>query len=165
MDFLQQLQHFTKGELLQGKWMIGIAIVVLFPLAFLLFKSNFSLQKGMAIPFCLLMIISIGYGSYVLYSKPKHFTETEKEIQLNPKEKLDSELQKVKADDKSYTTLKYVWGTCIIVSIVLYFVIGKDFHKGLSLGFAILFLSFLIIDSFFHQRLNSYLEELNKLTA
>ncbi|WP_312553280.1 hypothetical protein [Empedobacter brevis] len=164
MDILQQLQHFTKGELIQGKWMIGIAIIVLLPLVFFLFKSNLSLQKGMAIPVGLLMAISIVYGSYVLYSKPKYLTETEKEIQLNPKEKLDSELQKVKTDDKSYTTLKYVWGTCVIVSIVLYFVVGKDFHKGLSLGFAILFLSFLIIDSFFHQRLNSYLEELNKLT-
>ena len=66
MDILQQLQHFTKGELIQGKWMIGIAIVVLLPLVFFLFKSNLSLQKGMAIPVGLLMAISIVYGSYVL---------------------------------------------------------------------------------------------------
>lgn len=44
MDFLQQLQNFTKGDIQQGKWMIGVEIIFLLPLAFLLFKNNLSLQ-------------------------------------------------------------------------------------------------------------------------
>ncbi|MBB4806019.1 hypothetical protein HNP38_001291 [Chryseobacterium defluvii] len=161
MDFLQQLQHFTKGEIQQGKWMIGIA-VVLFPFAVFLFKTNLSLQKGIVIPVCLLMLISIAYGGYVLYSKPGHFMKTEKQYHYNPKQALDSEWQKAKSDDKSYRILKYVWGFCTIVFIILYFVFTKDYYKGLSIGFAGLFFALLLIDSFFHQRLNMYIENLQK---
>lgn len=163
MDFLQQLQIFTKGDVQQGKWMIGIAMVVLLPIAFLLFKNNLSLQKGMAIPVCLLFIINVGYGSYVLYSKPKHLEKTEQQFKTNPQKTSGAELEKAKADNKSYTTLKYVWGFCAIVFIVLYFVVARDFYKGLYLGFASLFLGFLIIDSFFHQRLKIYTDNLNLL--
>lgn len=158
MDFLQQLQNFTKGDMQQGKWMIGLAVVILLPLAFLLFKNSLSLQKGMSIPFFLLFIINVGYGGYVLYSKPKHLAETEQQFQANPPQTLDSELQKVKADDKSYSILKYVWGACAVIFIAIYFIISKDYYKGLSLGFAGLFFGFLLIDSFFHQRLKLYSE-------
>lgn len=163
MDFLLQLQHFTKGDIQQGKWMIGIAVVILLPLAFLLFKNNFPLQKGMAVPFCLLFTINLGYGGYVLYSKPKHLKQTEKQFQLTPKTTLDLEVQKAEADNKSYRTLKYVWGICAIIFIALYFLLSKEFYKGLCIGFVGLFFGFLIIDSFFHQRLEIYLDALNKV--
>ncbi|SFW74171.1 hypothetical protein SAMN02927921_03864 [Sinomicrobium oceani] len=164
MDVLQQLHHFTQGEILQGKWMIGIAVIILFPIAFSLFQGNVSFQKGMAIPVCLLIAINIIYGGYILYSRTKYLTQTEIEFRSHPQQTLDAELQKAKADDQSYTTLKYVWGGCAIVFIVLYLVVVKDFYKGLSLGFAVLFLGFLVIDLFFNRRLNLYMEELNKLT-
>lgn len=163
MDFLQQVQNFTRGDIQQGKWMIGITIIFLFPLAFLLFKNNLSLQKGMAFPVCLLLVINVVYGSYVLLSKPKHLEQIEQQFQSNPKQTLNSELQKAKADDNSYKTLKYVWGACIIVFITLYFILSKDNYKGLFIGFAGLSFGLLLIDSFFHQRLKLYLEMLQKL--
>lgn len=114
----------------------------------------------MAIPVCLLFVVNIGYGGYLLYSRPKHVSLAEKQFQLSPKKAFDFELQKAKADDKSFSTLKYVWGVCTILFVALYFFISRDYYKGLSFGFALLFFGFLIIDSFFHQRLKIYLETL-----
>lgn len=143
--------------------MIGIAVVILLPLAFFLFKSNLALQKGMAIPVCLLLALNIAYGSYVLYSKPTLLLQTETKFYSNPEQTLDSELQKAKSNDKSYLTAKFVWGLCTIMGIVLYFVSSKDYYKGLSIGFAGLFFGFLLIDSFFHQRLTIFMKTLQAL--
>lgn len=138
--------------------MIWGAIIFLLSLGFLLFKNNLSFQKGMAFPVCLLFVINVVYGSYVLHSKPKQLEQTEQQFQSNPKQTFYFELQKVKADDKSYNILKYVWGACVIVFITLYFIPSEDSRKGLFIGFVILFFGFLLIDSFFSQRLRLYLK-------
>ncbi len=163
MDFLHQLQTLVRGDIQQGKWMVGIALVVLLPMALFLFKNNLSLQKGMVIPVCLLIIITICYGGYILYSKPIHLEQTEQQFQSDPQQSLSAELEKAKTDDKSYSMLKYVWGICIIAFTVLYFVLSKDYYKGLSIGSVGLFFGFLMIDSFFHQRAKIYLDALQKL--
>lgn len=163
MNFLQSLQTWAKGDMQQGRWMIGLAIVILLPFIVFLFKNNQSLQKGIALPICLLLLVSIGYGGYVWYSRAQHISHAEKQFQRSPKQTFDVEVQKIKADDKSFSALKYAWGAGIIFFVALYFFLSKDYYKGLSLGFALLFFGFLLIDSFFHQRLKVYLETLQKI--
>jgi len=158
MDFIQNLQTWTKGDITQGKWMIGIAFFILLPFCILLIKTNNSLQKGMLIPLCLLFLMNVGYGSYLLISKPKYVTERIVQFELNAEETIKNEVTKIKVDDKSYTMTKYIWAGLLILSIVCFFVFNKDYFQGLSLGFAIMFLGMLLIDVFLHHRLKLYLE-------
>lgn len=161
MDFIPHLQTWTKADISQGKWMIGIAIFILLPLCILLIKTNNSLQKGMLIPLCLLFLMNVGYGSYLLISKPKYVTERTAQVQLNAEETIKNEVAKIKAEDKSYTMTKYTWAGLLILSVVCFFVFNKDYFQGLSLGFAIMFLGMLLIDIFLHHQLKLYLTFLN----
>lgn len=143
MDFLPRLQNFTKVDMQQGKWMIGVAIIFLLSLGFLLFKNNLYFQKGMAFPVCLLFVINAVYGSYVLHSKPKHLEETEQQFQSNPKQTFYFELQKVKADDKSYNILKYVW--VLVLSFLLHF---TSFYQKILVKVYSSALSYFFLDSY-----------------
>lgn len=158
MDLIPHLQTWTKGDIIQGKWMISIAFLILLSLCILFIKTNNSLQKGMLIPLCLLFLLNVGYGSYLLISKPKYATERTAQFQLNAEEIIKNEVGKIKADDKSYTMTKYIWACLLILSVVCFFIFNKDYFQGLSLGFAIMFLGMLIIDVFLHNRLKLYLE-------
>lgn len=121
MDFTRHLQTWTKGDISQGKWMIGLAVFILLPLCILLIKTNNSLQKGMLIPLCLLFVMNMGYGSYLLISKPKYVAERTAQFQLNAEETIKKEVAKIKTDDKSYTMTKYIWAGLIILSVLCFF--------------------------------------------
>ena len=157
MDFIPHLQTWTKADIIQGKWMIGIAFFILLPLCILLIKANNPLQKGMLIPLGLLFLMNVGYGSYLLISKPKYATESKAQFQLNAGETIKNEVAKIKADDKSYTMTKYTWAGLFILSVVCFFIFKKDYFQGLSLGFAIMFLGMLLIDVFLHHRLGKFM--------
>lgn len=163
MDFIQHLQTWTKGDIIQGKWMIAIAVFILLPIAVFLMKSSHSLQKGMLIPIGLLFLMNVGYGGYLLFSKPKYAEQKTIEFQLNPKETIKNEVVKIEADSKSYTLTKYLWVGLLIVSIVCFFIFTKEYFQGLSVGFGVMFLGMLIIDMCLHYRLKYYLVVLNNM--
>ncbi|MCE7044052.1 hypothetical protein [Dyadobacter sp. CY312] len=160
MSFIQQLQNWTKGDILQGKWMIGIAIIILLPIFILLIKSNNSLQKGMVIPLFLLFVMNICYGGYLLSSKPNHNVKTEKQFQLNAQKTVKNEINKIKVEDKSYKVTKYAWAGLLIFSVVCFYIFNQEYYQGLSLGFVVMFLGMLLIDVFLHQRLKFYITAL-----
>lgn len=157
MDFITQLQTWTKGDITQGKWMVGIAVFILLPVAILLMKSSCSHQRGMLIPVCLLFLMNVGYGGYLLFSKPKYAEERTAQFQINAEETIKTEITKIKADDRSYAMTKYIWAGLLIISVACFFVFKKEYFQGLSIGFAVLFLGLLLIDTFLHNRLKLYL--------
>lgn len=157
MDFITHLQTWTKGDITQGKWMIGMAIFILLPTAIFLIKSSHSLQRGMLIPVSLLFLMNVGYGGYLLFSKPKYEEERANQFQTNAEETIKNEIAKIKADDRSYTMAKYIWAGLLIVSVVCFFIFKKEYFQGLSLGLVVMFLGMLLIDTFLHNRLKLYL--------
>lgn len=157
MDFITHLQTWTKGDITQGKWMIGIAIFILLPVIVFLMKSSPSLQKGMLIPMTLLFLMNAGYGGYLLFSKPKYAEERTAQFQINADETIKTEVAKIRTDDKSYTMTKYIWAGLLIVSVVCFLIFKKEYFQGLSLGFAVMLLGMLLIDVFLHNRLKLYL--------
>lgn len=157
MDFITHLKTWTKGDIIQGKWMVGISIFILLPIAVCLMKHSNPFQKGMLIPISLLFLMNTGYGGYLLFSKPKYLEERTAQFQINAEETIKTEVAKIKADNKSYTLSKYVWTGLLIVSVVCFFVFNKEYFQGLSLGFAVMFLGMLLIDTFLHHRLKLYL--------
>jgi hypothetical protein len=162
MDFVENLQTWVKGDITQGKWMIGIAILIILPICVLFTKTSNSFQKGMLIPLGLLFLMNVGYGGYLLFSKPKHLEQTEKSFQLKSQETIENEIAKIKADDKSYIMTKYIWGGLLFLSVVCSFILKKDYFQGLSLGLIVMFFGMLLIDTLLHYRLKTYLIALNQ---
>jgi hypothetical protein len=154
MDFIQQIQVWTRGELEQGKWMLAISIVLL-PLLFLLLKSENMLSRGMVIPLSILFLIMAGYGSYLVISRTEYTNRIQNQFQLNAGQTIESQYQKVTKDEKDFRLLKVIWAAMAVVSILLYF-FTKEYYRGLSLGLVAMFVGLLITDTFLHYRLNEY---------
>ncbi len=75
MDFIEYTNMWVQREVTQGKIMIGIGIFLLF-VFFSILRSQNELLRGSLIPIVLLLVILIGYGSYILYSRPAHAKES-----------------------------------------------------------------------------------------
>jgi len=158
MDFIQQIQVWTRGELEQGKWMLAISLVLL-PLLFLLLKSENAISRGILIPLSILFSIIAGYGSYLIIGRTGYTERIENQFQLNAEQTIESQYQKATQDEKTYTLLKGIWAAMVVVSILLYF-FTKQYYRGLSLGLAVMFIGLLVTDTFLHYRLNQYLNAL-----
>lgn len=161
MDFIQQLQIWVKGDVTQGKMMLGTAIVLLLPVLIGIIRSSNALLQGMLIPAALLLVMNLGYGSYLLLSKPKALVQIETQFREDPEETMKHELAKAKKEDKSYGLSKSIWAVLMVISVVLYFVFTKNYYKGLALGLIGMFFGMLIIDALLHERAKQYLTKLN----
>ncbi|SHE76207.1 hypothetical protein [Pedobacter caeni] len=161
MDFIQQLQIWVKGDVTQGKMMVGTAIVLLLPVLIGIMRSSNTLLQGMLIPVGLLLVMNLGYGSYLLLSRPKALVQIETQFRKDPEKTMKHELTRAKTEDKSYGLSKSVWAVLMVISAVLYFVFTKNYYKGLALGLIGMFFGMLIIDAFLHDRVKQYLTKLD----
>lgn len=134
MDFIHQLHIWAKGDIVQGRWMLGIAILLLMPILIMIIKSNNLLLRGMLIPICLLIVMSIGYGGFLLLTKQKFVERTEANFRQIPEKTLANEIERLKAGYKSYTLLKYIWIILLAFSVVFYITAVRDYYRGLALG-------------------------------
>ena len=163
MDFIEYTNTWTKSEVIQGRIMIGIGILLLFVL-YGIFRSQNDLLKGALIPLSLLLLVLIGYGSYILYSRPAHAKES---IVLYGKSQTEAiEVEKVKHinDNKAGKMLmKYVYPILIILSASALLIVSSLYYKGMALGFVLLFVSTYIIDNGFVTRSDAFLSFLNTL--
>lgn len=162
MEIIQYTTQWVKGEVTQGKIMATIGILTI--IAFLYF-ANFqqSFYKGMILPFVLLQLVLLGYGSFQIFKRPQYIEKVRQEMQTQPAETIQKELQKAQNDSKVYAKLKPSWAILFVVSLVLFFVFTNEFWRGMSFGFVIWFGAAFVFDTFLHQRLNVYLSSLEKL--
>lgn len=158
MDFIQELQLWEKAELLQGKIIIGIGLLIL--VAFIgIFRSQNELLRGMLIPFSLLILVLIGYGRYILQSRPTHVKQSISLYEKSTNEAIQKEIEKHTNDNKAGKILiKYVYPSLIIISAVALFLISSLYFKGMVIGFILLFASTFIIDNGFVTRSNKVIE-------
>ncbi|WP_426482949.1 hypothetical protein [Chryseobacterium sp. R2ACT005] len=162
MEILQEFSIWTKGDELQGKIMVGIGLVLVLCLL-LGFKYENPLLKGMFIPICLLTAASLGYGSFITYSRTKHLKTLTEQYGNNPKETVKMALGKAQNDHKIYIILKIVWSTLLILSVLIFLFTVKEYYKGLILGLFCLFVGFLLIETFLHSRLTHCFENVSRL--
>jgi len=161
MDLLEHTAQWAKGDMLQGRIMLGIGLLLLVA-AVAIFKSNHLFFKGTLIPLGLLLVIMMGYGGFLAFTRPGHLQKVELLARENPQEAFNAEHAKAEKDNKAYTMLKPIWIGLILVTAGLYFVFPTYYLKGLSAGLISLFLAVFIIDSALHYRLAPYLQALSE---
>lgn len=162
MEIIKHTTEWVNGEVLQGKIMVGIAVLLL--VAWIaIFKSQHEMLRGALIPLGLMVVALGGYGSYQVVSRPNHVAKVQELAQSNPLEALQAEEAKAAKDHKAYSNLKIVWMALIVVSVILNFLWKADFSKGLGMGLIALFLTLLALDSTLHHRLQHYMSALSQL--
>ena len=162
MDLITHTTQWVKGEILQGRIAFGIGILI--AIAFLYF-ANFqqSFYKGMILPFVIVQLVLLGYSSYQMVMRPKHIETVEKSLSISSQNAIATELEKSQKDDKVFSTLRPIWAILFVVSLILFFFLGNEFFKGMSLGFVVLFTVAFTYDTFLHLRLKTYLSALQNL--
>ena len=164
MDLIQYTSIWAKGDLFQGRIMLGVGILLLIAAVTVLTNSH-TLLKGTLIPMGLAVLILVVYGGFLAFSRSGHLEKTSNAYAENQQQAIQQEYNKAIADNKNYTMLKPIWVGLIIISAILFFVFRTDYLKGLSLGLIGLFLIALIVDSLLQYRLKPYLEILNQLNT
>ena len=164
MDFAEYMQSWVKNEVTQGKIMIGIGVLMLVALFFILRGQN-ELLKGTLIPLSLLMVVLIGYGGYILYSRPAHAQQSVALYKQSKEEAIQKEIEKHVNDNKAGKTLiRFVYPSLLLISAILLFAISSPYYKGVALGVALLAISTYIIDTGFVTRSDAFISFLNKLS-
>lgn len=160
MNFTELLQNWLKAELLQGKIMIGIGVLVL--VAFIgIFRSQNELLRGALIPLGILVALLLGYGGYILQSRPAHVQQSTELYQSDKTEAVKQEIAKHTNDNKAGKTLiKYVYPSLIILSALALFLLSSLYYKGMAIGFVLLFASTFVIDNGFVTRSDKVIHEL-----
>jgi len=162
MDLIKQTTHWVNGEIIQGR--IGFAVGILIAISFLYF-ANFQqpFYKGMILPFVILQLVLLGYGSFQMVMRPKHIGKVEQGLTVSREKALRAEFEKSQKDDKVYSTLRLIWAGLFAVSLILFFMVVNDFFKGMSLGFVVFFIVAYIFDTVLHLRLKTYLSAMHNL--
>jgi len=162
MELIKHTIQWVNGEVLQGKTMLVLGVIVGFA-AFFVIRNNNEILKGMLIPLGLITLILIGYGTMQVIVRPKHIPKVEEMYKSNPKQALETELGKAIKDDKTYSMVPYFWFTGIAIAGFIFFFTSQYYYKGLSIGLIGLFLTMLILDSTLQHRLVIYLKALKEL--
>lgn len=164
MDFIEYINGWVKSEVTQGRIMIGIGIVLLFIL-YSIFRSQNELLKGTLIPLCLLLLVLIGYGGYILNSRPAHAKESISLYEQSKEEAIEKEKTKHINDNKTgKTLLRFVYPILMLVSVLILLFVPSVYFKGMALGFVFLFVSTYIIDYGFVSRSDAFISFLNTYT-
>jgi hypothetical protein len=100
MNFIEYENTWVKSEVAQGRIMIGIGVLLLL-VFFIILRNQNELFKGALIPLSLLLLILIGYGSYILYSRPAHAKESISLYEQSKEEAIEKEKTKHINDNKA----------------------------------------------------------------
>ena len=156
MEFTNYTNEWAKSEVLQGRIMIGIGILISIVFIAIL-RSDNALLKGSIIPLSLLLAILLGYGSYMLYSRPAHAKEIITLHQKSPDEAIKQEKAKHINDNKMGKVLIRIYPVLMLVSIVALIFVSSQHYKGMALGFTLLFIAMFLIDNGFVSRSDNFL--------
>ena len=143
--------------------MIAFGVLVLLVI-YGIFKGQNQLLKGAMIPFALLLVVLIGYGGYILYSRPAHATQSIRQFEQSETDAVVMEIEKHTNDNKAGKFLmKYVYPSLILISVIALFLFNKPYYQGCALGFILLFAATFVIDYGFVSRSDAFLNYLATL--
>jgi len=164
MNLIEHTTQWVKGEILQGKIMVLLAIIILF---FVVKWGNINdvFSKGMMIPLLLLAIALTGYSTYQWTSRGNYLKNTIEIHQENSEKAFDKELQKAEKDKKAYAKIKIFWLCLAGLSVIGHLWAKSEFYQALNLGFIIFFVTCFVVDSILQHRLNVYYAGIKSLIS
>lgn len=161
MEFIEHTSAWAEGEVFQGKIMIATGFF--FAAIFVgIYRSEDPFLKGSLVPLGLMMLVLLGYGSFIIYSRPKHAKEIIGLYQKSSDEAIKQEIAKHINDNKAGKLLMQVYPILILVSTIALVFASVPYYKGMALGFIILFISTFIIDNGFVSRSDAFLSFLKQ---
>ncbi len=156
MKFVDYTNDWAKSEVYQGKIMIGIGLFL--AIAFIaIFRSENVLLRGALFPMGLLLAILLGYGCFIIYSRPAHAKVIIGVHQKSSQAAIKQEIAKHENDNKAGKLLLRIYSILMLVSVIALLFVSSPHNKGLALGFVLLFISTFIIDTGFVTRSDNFL--------
>jgi hypothetical protein len=162
MNFTEYLNEWVQAEVLQGKIMVGVGLILI-PVLWAILKGEHQLLKGALIPLALLLVVLIGYGGYILYSRPAHGAQSTQQFELDREQALKLEKAKHINDNKAGNTLLKIYPILMLISILPLLFAVPVYYKGMGLGFTFLFMAIFIIDYGFVSRSNAFMAYIDTL--
>ncbi len=164
MNFTEYMDAWVKSEVTQGRTMIFIGFICCIAVYFI-YKNSNELLNGSLFPLGLLILILMGYGAYIVYSRPVHARESISLYEHSPSKAIEAEIKKHIDDNKlGKTLLKWVYPIGIIGGGLLLFLIPSVYYRGMAIGFILVFLSTYIIDYGFISRSDNFISFLKDLS-
>lgn len=161
MNFIEYSTNWADAEVQQGKVMMGVGILLSIAFVLILRGENI-LLRGSLIPLGLLLAVLIGYGSYILYSRPAHSKEIIMLYTKNSGEAIKQEIAKHEGDNKAGKLLLRTYPILMLISVIALIFVSSSYHKGMALGFILFFVSAFIIDTGFVSRSARFLSFLRQ---
>lgn len=163
MDFIEYINTWAKGEVFQGKIMMGVGLIAVFALVGIL-RSESEFLRGAIIPMILLVLVLVGYGGYILYSRPAHATESISMYQESTEKAVVQERAKHINDNKAGKMLmRFVYPSLIIICGIALLILSNAYYRGMAAGFILLSVSTYIIDNGFVTRSDAFVAFLDAL--
>ena len=143
--------------------MVGMGVLMVAIIVSILRSQN-ELLRGAIIPLSLLLLILVGYGSYILYSRPAHARSSIALYQQDRATATEQEKSKHINDNKAGKTLmRYVYPGLMLLSVLTLLVMSSPYYRGMALGFVLLFVCTYVIDYGFVSRSDDFISFLNTL--
>lgn len=121
-------------------------------------------MKGTLIPIGLLLLVLIGYGGYILYSRPTHAKKAIENYIQASKVAIEAEKAKhVKDNQAGESLMKFVYPTLMLIAALALFFISSPYDQGVALGCILLAVATYIIDYGFVFCSNAFLAFLDNL--
>lgn len=162
MGFLEHTAIWVKGEVLHGKVMTLLGMVLLL-CCFFIWRNGNELLKGMLIPISLVVLITVGFGAVLITARPKHLQKLEIASHTNLQEVYEKEKARAFKDQNAYPKFYITWAIMLMGALIFFFLSVKLYYKGLALGILFLAISALIIDTIMNERSKSYYHALETM--
>lgn len=163
MDFINHLQTYFSGEKNLGLFLIPFGIIMISFAVYLWYAHRSPFGYGMLVPILLIGIFGIAMGIGLAYQSHQRLIDFPQSYQTDRNAYIEQELPRMEKVMQNFPRLKMAWMMIIIIGLILFFFIKKDWLTGFSLALILICAMFLIIDTFAERRAEIYTEHLKKI--
>ncbi len=159
MDIIKHARIWVDQEVKQGRVMFLIGLLLI-PFFVWISKNDMDFIEGFFIPFFLILLILLGYGFNLIFSRPRHLNKLIREGQKDRSSMEQKEYKRIEKDMKTYGWMMKVWPVIFATSLLGFFFVNSDFNKGVCMGIGVLSIVGFSIDRLLSKRLDKYFNQI-----
>lgn len=158
MNFLDATQKLYNGDVLQAKLML-LCSIICFVVIFIGFRTGNAIFKGTIIPVFIIAALYAVFGVLSIKNYQNRIDSLTERYETSPQTTLEQEHSRAEKEIAGYNgVITKTWPIIMIVGLVLFLVVTKDFVRGLGLGLMLFSLLATIGDLALQTRLEQYLD-------